>query len=90
MEITVRQLIETEAYNIQKAIIQREVNFGDPKREYFADQRVFKKSKEEIVLLANLKHKWLKEMRRKYPDFVKRKSTKKEYLQTTNNFHELE
>ena len=88
MEPTVKQVVEAQAYQIQKAIINREINSGGS--EYFADRKVFKKTDEEKGQLANLRAKWLKEMRAKFPDFTKRTGSKKKFLQTINNGENIE
>lgn len=88
MEPTVKQVVEAQAYQIQKAIINREINWGGS--HYYPDQRVFKKTDEEKGLLANLRAKWLKEMRAKFPDFTKRTGGKKKFLQTINHGENIE
>ncbi len=86
MEPTAKQVLESQVYQIQKAIISREVNGGNPDNYYIErnskGQPIFKKTDEEKALLANLKAKWLKEMRAKFPGFTKRSAGKKKFLQT--------
>lgn len=82
MEQSIKQILESEAYRLQCAAVAREINWKDSKDQYFPDRSVFKKTTEEKVKLANLKHKWLKEMRRQYPDFTKRKAGNKKFRQT--------
>lgn len=80
MELTARQIIESDAYPVQKAIISREINWGA--KEYRVDQREFKKVGEEKDRLKYLKKKWLKMMRETYPDFTRKSGGKKKFRQT--------
>lgn len=61
-----REMMESSSYNVQTAIINREVNFGDPFDEYIPDYMVFVKSPEERVLADNLKARWRINMRKKW------------------------
>jgi hypothetical protein len=63
MELSPKQIMETGAYLQQKEVIHREINYGDPKNEYFADRKIFEHTKEERKLLYHLKHKWREEIR---------------------------
>lgn len=80
MDLTHRQIMESDAYPIQKAIISREINWGA--KEYKVDQKEFKKIGEEKDRLKYLKKKWLKIMRDKYPDFTRKTGGKKKFRQT--------
>lgn len=53
---------------------------ADLRRTLSVDYSTFKKTPKERGDIATLKKAYLKEMRAKDPNFVKRKSTKKEYL----------
>lgn len=80
MELTAKEILESQVYQIQKAIIHREIHWGAS--DYIVDQRYFKKSDEEKALLANMRAKWLKNMRAQYPNFTKRNGSKKQFRQT--------
>lgn len=80
MEITVREILESDDYQTQKDIVQRAINWGA--KEYRVDQRVFKKDDNEKDRLKYLKTKWLAKMRKEYPDFTKKNGGKKKYRQT--------
>ncbi len=92
MEPTAKQVLESQAHPIQKAIISREINWGA--KEYLLErnlkrQPIFKKTDEEKALLANLRAKWLKDMRTRFPDFTKRAAGKKKFLQTIINGEDI-
>lgn len=80
MEITVKQILESDDYSTQKAIVSRAINWGA--QEYKVDQKIFKKDDNEKDRLKYLKTKWLKQMRNEYPDFTKKNGGKKKYRQT--------
>ena len=94
MEPTAKQVLESQVYQIQKAIISREVNGGNPSNYYLErnskGQPIFKKTDQEKALLATLRAKWLKEMRAKFPEFTKRAAGKKKFLQTINDGENIE
>lgn len=77
---------ESLSYEIQKGIIKREINWGDPKDEYIANQVYFKKDKVEKALLYNLKHQFRDRMRQKDSNWTKRKSDRKQYLEMHHKY----
>jgi hypothetical protein len=73
-------LNESLSYEIQKGIINREVNWGSI--DYAANQAFFKKTKEEKALLYNLKHQWRDGMKTKFGnEWTKKTSDRKKYLE---------
>ena len=65
-EITFKQILEHPTYEQQKARLQKDINWGDPKKQYFADKQVFVKSKEEKAKLATLKIQHQKKLKKEY------------------------
>lgn len=92
-EPTFREILESNSYKEQKALIQREINslkvidkdfapprFADLRRVLSVNYKIFKKPKEEKLLTKPMKLKWRDEQRRKFgPSWTKRKATKKEF-----------
>ena len=60
MEITFKELLESEAYEHQKEILAREINWGDPNDDYIPHITVFKHTVAEKPLLRKMKKKWRK------------------------------
>lgn len=78
MEITFKELLESDAYETQKGIIAREINWGDPKDAYIPYQIVFKHTIPEKPLLRNLQKKWREQMRAKWgKSWSKRNASRK-------------
>lgn len=77
MEITVKEILESNEYQVQRGIIQREVNWGA--LEYAVNQKVFKKTDNEKDRLKYLKRKWLSNMRKKFTDFTRKSAGKKKF-----------
>ena len=71
---------ESLSYELQKGIIKREINWGN--ENYAANRAYFKKDKTEKALLYNLKHQYREKMRNKFPDWTRRTSGRKKYLET--------
>lgn len=65
-EITFKQILESDSYGTQKERLQKDINWGDPKKEYFPDRSIFKKTMAEKVKLQNLKKKNIIERRKFY------------------------
>ena len=70
---------ESLSYELQKGIIRKEVNWGA--EEYVANQAYFKKDKVEKALVYNLKHQFREKMRNKFPNWTRRTSGRKQYLE---------
>ena len=83
----VREILESSDYQDIKSSLQRDINWGG--KEYFVDQRVFKKDDNEKDRLKYLKGKWLKKMRAEYPDFTKRTGGKKKFRQTLTHGEDI-
>lgn len=66
MEPTFNNILTSEAYEKQKESVQKSINWGDPKKEYFPDRSVFKKTMQEKMKLYNLKKKNIEERRKFY------------------------
>lgn len=92
MELTFNQIMESEAYSLQKEAVARSINtlkckkgesfprFPEPGRIYSPDYKVFEKTNEEKKQLVELKYQYRMSMRDKFPGWTKRKSTKPEYI----------
>lgn len=72
MEPSFKQLLEHPSYGQQKEKLRKEINWGDPKKQYFADPKEFKKTKEEKAKLATLKAQNVKERRECYGEDYKK------------------
>jgi hypothetical protein len=70
-EVSFKQLLEHPSYGQQKEKLRKEINWGDPKKQYFADRKEFKKSKEEKAKLATLKAQNVKERKAHYGEDYK-------------------
>ena len=64
MEISIKQLLESEDYVRLKEKISKERNWGDPYDRYLPNFEEFKKSKKEKEKLYNLKMEWRSKVRR--------------------------
>lgn len=76
MEISFKEMMESDGYSKQRIIVNNEVNYGG--REYFPDRRVFKHLPSEISELEDKKKKWRKKMRERWgPSWTKRSASRK-------------
>lgn len=80
MEPTVKEILESDQYLEQRAIINREINWGS--LAYAANQGVFQKTKVEKERVKELKRAWLTKMRAQFPDFTRKNGGKKKFRQT--------
>lgn len=66
MEPGFTKILMSNSYEKQKEVVRKSINWGDPKKEYFPDRSVFKKTKQEKEKLLTLKRKNIEERRKVY------------------------
>jgi len=86
-EISFNEIMNSEAYSMQKTIINNEINCGDPKKEYFPDRKVFEKLTLEPEMLKDAKKKWRKQMKERWGDTWTKRSASRKYGEFHNRMN---
>lgn len=76
MEISFKEILESEAYEWQKQQLANEINWGDPQDEYIPKKNVFEHTVAELPLLRKFRKQWREKMRDKWgPTWSKRNAS---------------
>lgn len=87
MEISIKQIMSSEAYELNKIIIKNETNYGDPTKNYFPDRTVFQHLTLEPEQIKDAKQKWRKGMRERWGTTWTKRSASKKYGEFHNRMN---